>query len=1124
MTLLHADRGRADLSAGPARRADPASSRAPASRLVLQLQSTAGNAAVAAMLTDAAAPSHPVQRLVRGAIPPPPVPPRPPNPAAHPGLRAAKASVRSASARMAKHPPTGVKVAEAARAARAPADDRDAQAKAAKAAAMGGAPTGGFDKAAFVAAVKAAIDRQSPTTLEEADEFGKSGKSDTIAADVKGRVAQGKEGAAKPMAEASAKPPDTSKAVEKVVEPIPTEPAVGAPRIDSAQAAPARAPPSQLDLRNGPAETARTMADAGVTDAQLRKSNEPEFIGALAAKEDAARHAATAPAAVRAREAQVLATARRDAGAAGAQTATALVGARAAGQAGVSIGQQQARAKDEEERAKVTRHVNGIFDRTKTDVDAILVGIDPQVDAAFRIGEAAAKRAFTDQHTTEMQAFRDRRYTYDTVGAALWAADLVLGPEPEVMRIFQRARARYEAEMTKVINTIADLVGRELTRAKDRVAHGRAEIDTYVRGLAPSLQKVGADAAKDVGGRFDDLVQTIDEKGQALAEDLASKYVEARTAVDDEITKMQEEHKGLVDKAADAVGGAVETVLKLKDMLLGVLARAAAAVEKIIKDPIAFLGNLVNAVKGGIVAFGDNILTHLKTGLQTWLFGALAEAGIELPERFDLKGVLKLVLSILGLTVEGIRAKIAAKLPPGAIEFVEKGFTVVQILIAEGIGGLWRVILEKVGDIKEMVLTQVKEMVSIEIIKAGIIWLISLLNPASAFVKACKMIYDVVMFFVEKADQIKAFVDSILDSVESIAAGGVGAVAGYIEKTLARMVPVLIGFLASLLGLGGISGKIRKILETIQKPVNKAIDWVIGKAVAFGKKALQLGKRLWEKAKAKGKAAFGKLKQKLGIKEKTPEQIEQEKQDRLDKGVAAGVRIVERFSKRPLLRAVVSPLLAAVRLRYRMSSLDLIVQDGLWAISGAVNPAKIGRTSVKPGEQDKHVGNVAAHGSQPSPRPGLWSEHVIPRGYANAVLSVAGVSILTKAEYDSLTTVLTYRSAREGKDFGPGRDLSLISGFYGGAKEVKAGGTTERAERSTANVRNALRAFSMLSTGAANRTISAVTADWNAHTSSRVDANGSPFPLKPDAATVTSAAATERQEIEAIFAKRGIPV
>jgi hypothetical protein len=297
---------------------------------------------------------------------------------------------------------------------------------------------------------------------------------------------------------------------------------------------------------------------------------------------------------------------------------------------------------------------------------------------------------------------------------------------------------------------------------------------------------------------------------------------------------------------------------------------------------------------------------------------------------------------------------------------------------------------------------------------------------------------------------------------------------------------------------------------------------VIGKAVAFGKKALALGKKLWNKAKEKGKAAFGKLKKKLGIKEKTPEQIEKEKQARLDKGVAAGLKIVERFAKRPLLKAVVAPLMTAVRLRYRMTSLELIVQDGVWAVSGAVNPARVAKSSVKPGEQDKHVGKVAPHGSQPSPRPQLWSEHVIPRGYANAVLSVGGVSILSKAEYDSLHTVLTYRTARRDKDFGPNRDLSLISGFYGGAKAVKAGKDTERAELSTKNIGNAKKAFSMLSNGAVNRTIDAVTKDWNAHKSSRVDPDGAPYALKPDAGAVSSAAATERQEIEAIFAARGI--
>ena len=41
------------------------------------------------------------------------------------------------------------------------------------------------------------------------------------------------------------------------------------------------------------------------------------------------------------------------------------------------------------------------------------------------------------------------------------------------------------------------------------------------------------------------------------------------------------------------------------------------------------------------------------------------------------------------------------------------------------------------------------------------------------------------------------------------------------------MVPIIIGFLASVIGLGGIGQKIREIIETLQKPVNKALDFVI---------------------------------------------------------------------------------------------------------------------------------------------------------------------------------------------------------------------------------------------------------------------------------------------------------
>jgi hypothetical protein len=123
------------------------------------------------------------------------------------------------------------------------------------------------------------------------------------------------------------------------------------------------------------------------------------------------------------------------------------------------------------------------------------------------------------------------------------------------------------------------------------------------------------------------------------------------------------------------------------------------------------------------------------------------------------------------------------------------------------------------------------------------------------------------MFFVEKGSQIKEFVDSVLDSIESIVGGGVGAVAKHIENTLARILPLLLGFLASLLGLGGISEKVKEILQKVQKPVEKAVDFVVNGALKLAAPIIAMFKRGagWVKGKvkagadwAKGKLAQGK--------------------------------------------------------------------------------------------------------------------------------------------------------------------------------------------------------------------------------------------------------------------------
>jgi hypothetical protein len=165
-----------------------------------------------------------------------------------------------------------------------------------------------------------------------------------------------------------------------------------------------------------------------------------------------------------------------------------------------------------------------------------------------------------------------------------------------------------------------------------------------------------------------------------------------------------------------------------------------------------------------------------------------------------------------------------------------------------------------------MVLGAIKDFVITKIITAGITWLIGLLNPAAAFVKACKMIYDVIMFFIERGSQIMEFVNSILDGLAAIVSGSLGAAASLVESSLAKILPLAISFLASLLGVGGIAEKIKEIIEKIRSPITKLVTAVIGPILKPLKKLYEKGEKfvkgLVDKGKALGKKAIDKVKQK----------------------------------------------------------------------------------------------------------------------------------------------------------------------------------------------------------------------------------------------------------------------
>ncbi|HZX38089.1 MAG TPA: hypothetical protein VFF37_07120, partial [Streptomyces sp.] len=861
----------------------------------------------------------------------------------------------------ASHPPPRKEAAAAQDAALPPKDDAEAQGKTANAEQMNEAQPKEFDKDAFIRAVEKAIADKAPKNLDEADKFADSGKADEVRAEVDGRVGEGKSASAEQIATTTAAPPDTSAAVPKRVVPMTADRPPGAPGTPApANAVPDKLPPSATDLSAGPAEVNQRMADAQVTEVQLQRSNEPTFKKAVGEKKAAERHSAVAPGRMRGHEKKELNAATAQAKRLGTAAMGAMGAQRLLTGQRVDTGKGGAKGRDEEKRAQVTTLLQGVFDTMQKDVQGILDSLDKLVDDQFGRGEKQARDAFTAEHKRKMEEYKDRRYSGAT-GKLRWVRDLFAGLPAEADKIFEQARDNYVRRMRQVISDVADTIGAELNRAKRRIAQGRSEMREAVQKLPADLRSIGREAAAEFTDKFDELTQSVDDKGTELVDTLATKYTDALKSVDDEIAAEKERNKGLVAKAVDAVKAVINTIMELKNLLLAVLAKAAQAVMLILKDPIGFLRNLVTAVGAGLKQFLRNIGRHLQQGIMSWLLGKTAEAGIELPAKFDTQGVVKMLASLLGLTWQNIRARIVRKVPKmePAVTAAETAVPLVAEVRKRGVAGMWDDLKTRVGDLKKELLDKVIAYVTPTIIQAGIMWVLSLLNPASAFVRAVKLIIDIVRFVVTQARQIFDFVNAVLDAVIAIARGGSGGVPALIERALARSIPVLLGFLAALLGIGGIAAKVKQIVQALSKPVGRAVDWVIDKIVG-------LVKKLWAKIKSK----FDKKKPKKRLpdrerpgrprgrrrpdrrrpdrrrpkrrdrpaprKKRPDKRTEANKKRALDAAVRDATRLLKQKSATP---ESVERGLPAVKRRHRLTQIQLREKsEGVYFVHLAVNP------------------------------------------------------------------------------------------------------------------------------------------------------------------------------------------
>jgi hypothetical protein len=359
----------------------------------------------------------------------------------------------------------------------------------------------------------------------------------------------------------------------------------------------------------------------------------------------------------------------------------------------------------------------------------------------------------------------------------------------------------------------------------------------------------------------------------------------------------------LIFEAAMGAGGA---------RIVAIFRRARDTFNTIIRDPVGFLRNLLASVAQGVRQFMSNILRHLREGVIAWLTGPVARAGIQIPEQWDLRGIIWFVLQILGLTWPNIRQKLVRLMGERPVAMLEAGFQLLMEIREKGlVQALRDRVTEFFGQLREAALGAIRSFIQQRLVMAGITQLLSMLNPVGAVIQAIIKIYNTIKFFIDKINEILDLVESIVNSIAEIAAGRIGQAANFVERTMARTIPVILDFLARFIGLGDVGAQVQATIRGLQARVDqmldRAVDWIRRQAASLASRALG------------------------GDPNAPPQQ-------RLENGLREGAQAVNRLSGTRIGLALINPVLAAVRLRNNMRTLEAQPRGTRWAVVGEVNP------------------------------------------------------------------------------------------------------------------------------------------------------------------------------------------
>ena len=296
----------------------------------------------------------------------------------------------------------------------------------------------------------------------------------------------------------------------------------------------------------------------------------------------------------------------------------------------------------------------------------------------------------------------------------------------------------------------------------------------------------------------------------------------------------------------------VELVLRLMhfptELLAHIVSEVQQAVEDVRKDPVGFLKNMFEALKRGILGFFDRIGGYLIEGLAGWLFHGLGKLGITIPKDLSFASILKLVLDVLGLSVEFLWTKLGEKIGPekvakvrAALDTLAGVWQFVKDVQEKGIAAIWEYVQSQLSNLWQTLLSAAMTWVTETLVKKGLAKLATFLDPTGimAVVNSVIAVIEAINSAIEYAKEILEIVDRYVSTIAAVARGDVEPGAAMVEKGFASAIPVALGFLAPQVGLGNLPEEIAKIVGKLRAVVAQAVEWVIDQAWKLGKAAIE---------------------------------------------------------------------------------------------------------------------------------------------------------------------------------------------------------------------------------------------------------------------------------------------